>query len=114
MINEKFVLLSEEDKSAKLKAVLNQKTAGCLSEAELQHIASSLVLNKQYDIFVYSSGDDFRQHVQAEESTLQTISEGVIIAKPRRNSTVKELHILIPGMRFFEAEKKEIGDGKKE
>ena len=114
MINGKFALLSEEDRNAKLKAVLNQKTAGCLSDAELQHIIGSLVLNKQYDIFVYSGEDDFRKHIQAEESIVQTISEGVIIAKLQRKGAVKELHILISRTQFFEVGKKEIKNESEE
>ena len=38
MTNETFELLTEDEKQTKLRAVLNAKTNGCLTEGELRDI----------------------------------------------------------------------------
>ena len=46
MTNETFELLTEDEKQTKLRAVLNAKTNGCLTEGELRDILLAVSLHK--------------------------------------------------------------------
>lgn len=59
MINEKFILLSEEERQTKFKSVLKQKTENALSDDELRSILVLITMKKQYRIFVYSDAEAF-------------------------------------------------------
>ena len=52
MTNETFFLLSEEDRNTKLRAVLKSKSAGHLTEDEIQGILRCISLNRQYRVSV--------------------------------------------------------------
>lgn len=52
MTNETFELLTEDEKQTKLRAVLNAKTNGCLTEGELRDILLAVSLHKQYNVIV--------------------------------------------------------------
>ena len=63
MMNEEFMLLTEEEKQTKLRAALCRKSADCLTETELKDIIGSTPLKRQYLINVYFSEKDFRLHL---------------------------------------------------
>lgn len=67
MINEMFCLLSEEERSTKLKAVLKSKTAECLTAEEIQNILMKVSLNRQYRVSVYYEKSSFRCAMTAED-----------------------------------------------
>lgn len=52
MTNEIFGLLTEEEKQTKLKAVLNTKADGRLTEEELRDILMAVSANRQYSVVV--------------------------------------------------------------
>lgn len=67
MTNEAFQLLSDEEKNTKFKAILNTRTAGCLSSEELKRILLAVSVNKQYCIKVYVDKEAFQSALQLEK-----------------------------------------------
>ena len=60
MVNEEFMLLSEEEKQMKFRCALKSKTAGHLLDSELEDIVLSAPLKKQYAIRVYYDANEFK------------------------------------------------------
>ncbi len=59
MTNENFVLLTNEEKNAKLRNALLEKSDNCLTEEELKIIMVHISLNKQYVIRTYNEPMSF-------------------------------------------------------
>lgn len=59
MTNQRFLLLTEQERNAKFKAALNTKSGGSLTGNEIQEILHALPADKQYEILVYHNPDDF-------------------------------------------------------
>lgn len=59
MTNQRFLLLTEQERNEKFKAALNTKSGGSLTGNEVQEILHALPADKQYEILVYHKPDDF-------------------------------------------------------
>lgn len=59
MTNETFILLSNEEKSKKLKTVLKNKSRSCLTDDEINIIMVHIKLNRQYTIRIYTKPAEF-------------------------------------------------------
>lgn len=59
MTNERFLLLTEQERNAKFRAVLNTKSGGGLTGDEIQEILHVLPADKQYEILIYHRTDEF-------------------------------------------------------
>lgn len=67
MTNRAFLHLTERERNAKFKAVLNTKVEGSLMEEEIQEILHSVPANRQYEIKVYHEPDDFCEGITKPE-----------------------------------------------
>ncbi len=59
MTNQRFLLLTEQERNAKFKAALNSKSEGSLTEDEIQEILHALPADKQFEILIYYKPDEF-------------------------------------------------------
>lgn len=59
MTNERFLLLTEQERNAKFRAALNTKSRGGLTGDEIQEILHVLPADKQYEILIYHRTDEF-------------------------------------------------------
>lgn len=59
MTNERFLLLTEQERNAKFRAALNTKSGGGLTGDEIQEILHVLPADKQYEILIYHRTDEF-------------------------------------------------------
>lgn len=126
MINEMFCLLSEEERSTKLKAVLKSKTAECLTAEEIQKILMKVSLNRQYRVSVYYEQSAFRCAMTAEDGLQnwfvfpqipagdkngEVFGEDKVIAVITQNQSGKEgvnlISIFIPKSRIQKGEDNE-------
>ena len=64
MRNGDFYLLTETEKQAKFRAILNDKTERTLTAEELRSILLCFSAEKQYSIVVHNEADRFRQVLQ--------------------------------------------------
>lgn len=119
MTNERFLLLTEQERNAKFRAALNTKSQGGLTGDEIQEILHVLPADKQYEILVYHKTDEFclgvtqmrgarKQLVlgvdfqgfknQAGKLVCDVQSQAVAIAVRKKTSMEEcsQLHILIP------------------
>lgn len=58
-MNETFILLSEEEKNKKLKAVLKRNAGNCLTDDEIRIITTHVSVNRQYVIKTYTEPTEF-------------------------------------------------------
>ena len=68
MTNENFVLLSDEEKTVKLRNALLEKSENCLTEEELKIIMVHISLNKQYVIRTYHEPMSFLTTLASSKS----------------------------------------------
>ena len=68
MTNENFVLLTDEEKNAKLRNALCEKTDNCLTEEEIKIILIHLSLNRQYAIRTYREPLSFLATLASSDS----------------------------------------------
>lgn len=68
MTNETFSLLTEEEKQTKLKAVLNTKADGRLTEEELRDILMAVSVNRQYSVVVCQDSKVFNSLLTLKDS----------------------------------------------
>lgn len=59
MTNEVFLLLSEDERQAKLRAVLMSRTEGGLTNEELEDILRAAIPKRQYGVKVYQDAKAF-------------------------------------------------------
>lgn len=123
MVNQKFSLLSEKEKKAKFKAVLNTKAKGGLTGEEIHQILQILPVNQQYEILIYHSLDDFCEGICQTEGTrkrlvlgaayvrtrneeekfvcdVQSETIAITIQKQTESEEWNQLHIFIPPERY--------------
>lgn len=53
MVNEAFSILSDEERTTKLKTVLKNRSGGYITEEEIKAIMAFVSLQKQYVIRIY-------------------------------------------------------------
>lgn len=82
MMNETFSVLSEEDKNTKLRTVIRNRTANCLTDSELSAILSGISLNRQYAIRVSNNPTDFRTGLVLADISSKTVLGGIIAGMP--------------------------------
>lgn len=90
MVNESFSVLSEHERSSKLRTVLKNRSEGRISESEIRAVMDVISLKKQYAIRIYVEPDEFRK--------------SLVLADPSRSKTVFGSAIAgVPGLseRFF-------------
>lgn len=80
MTNENFVLLTDEEKSVKLRNALLEKSANCLTEEEIKIIMVRIDLNKQYIIRTYHEPMSFLATLATSESHESQIIIGSALA----------------------------------
>lgn len=121
MTNGAFLLLSEEEKHSKFKAVLKNKTQGCLTGEELREILLSVLPNRQYCIKVYWDKQDFCQSLASDDGSwgrtilgqvmagqgqtpgllfCETRAAAVLIRKQADEGETYQIHIFIPPERL--------------
>lgn len=120
MVNEVFSVLSDEERTAKLKMVLKSRSGGYITEEEIKAIMAFVSLQRQYVIRIYNEPNEFRENlVLADPSRSQTILGSAIAGVPglsdrdfngthaaayiTRNS-VDIIHIYIPQSRIWKGE----------
>ena len=119
MKNKGFLLLTEQERNAKIKAALKTKSEGGLTGDDIQEILNLLPADKQYEILVYHKTDEFCLGVtrmkgarkrlilgtdfqgfrnQAGKLVCDVQSQAVAIAVKKKTSLEEcsQLHILIP------------------
>ena len=77
MTNERFLLLTEQERNAKFRAALNTKSQGGLTGDEIQEILHVLPADKQYEILVYHKTDEFCLGVTRIKGTRKQLILGV-------------------------------------
>lgn len=90
MVNESFSVLSEHERSSKLRMVLKNRSEGRINESEIRAVMDVISLKKQYAIRIYIEPDEFRK--------------SLVLADPSRSKTVFGSAIAgVPGLseRFF-------------
>ena len=125
MTNEDFLLLTEEERNEKFKAVLAKKSEGGLTGKEIGEIISILSADQQYEIVIHHSQDDFCAGITKRDGTRKRLILGVekvgcrngteglcfseysgtIAVTVRKHTALEEcneLHILIPPERYEE------------
>lgn len=122
MVNQKFSLLSEKERKAKFKAVLNTKAKGGLTGEEIQELLQILPANQQYEIIIYHGLDDFcgnicqaegrkrlvlgTAYVETGNKTgkfvcdVQSETIAITIQKQTESEKWNQLHIFIPTERY--------------
>lgn len=121
MTNEAFQLLTEAERQAKFKAVLNSKTEGCLTGEELNDILLIISLRQQYSVKVYRDVQEFHRKLAIfDDSLSQTIfgqvmeenrqisgsllgdkqAAAVLVTKMAVDGMVHQIHIFIPPERL--------------
>ena len=68
MTNETFLLMSDEEKSRKLKTALKNRTNNLLTDEEINIIMFNIPLKKQYVIRVYNDPIEFQSNLMLSES----------------------------------------------
>ena len=63
MKNEDFLSLTDQERTAKFKAVLNTRSQGGLTGDEIQEILHVLPADKQYEILIYHKTDEFSMKI---------------------------------------------------
>lgn len=127
MRNEAFYLLTETEKQAKFRAILNDKTNRTLTDEELRSILLCFSAEKQYSIVVHNEADRFRQVLQLSSgfrgktvlgqalvSHDNTRGElycparpaAILLNKPADESSIIQLHIYIPPSRLRKGNQK--------
>ena len=117
MTNEDFLLLTEEERNEKFKAVLTKKSRGGLTEKEIGEIIRILSTDQQYEIVIHHSQEEFCAGITRRDGTKKRLILGVeqvgsgmdglkfhmqsgTVAVTVRKHTVleecNELHIFIP------------------
>ena len=61
MVNEAFSILSDEERTTKLKTVLKNRSGGYITEEEIKAIMAFVSLQKQYVIRIYNEPNEFRK-----------------------------------------------------
>lgn len=121
MTNEAFQLLTEAERQAKFKAVLNSKTEGCLTGEELNDILLIISPRQQYSVKVYRDMQEFHRNLSIfDDSLSQTIfgqvmeenrqmpgsllgdkqAAAVLVTKTAMDGMVHQIHIFIPPERL--------------
>lgn len=119
MRNKGFFLLTEQERSAKIRAVLNTKSGGGLTGDEIQEILHSLPPDKQYEILIYHNPDDFCMGVTRMKGAkkrlilgtdfqgfksragklvcdMQTKAVAILVRKKTSLEECSQLHIFVP------------------
>lgn len=119
MKNEDFLSLTDQERTAKFKAVLNTRSQGGLTGDEIQEILHVLPADKQYEILIYHKTDEFSMKIarmkgakkrlilgddfhgfrnKAGKLVCDVPSQAVAIAVWKKTSLEEcsQLHILIP------------------
>lgn len=120
MTNEAFLLLSEDERQAKLRAVLMSRTCGCLTDEELRDILLTATPKRQYGVKVYQDAQAFCRDLalphgcrgrtifgqvmagsEEEPGMLfcETQAAAVLVRKQAEESEVYQIHIFIPPQR---------------
>ena len=81
MKNEDFLSLTEQERTAKFKAVLNTRSQGGLTGDEIQEILHVLSADKQYEILIYHKMDEFCQKI----TRMKGIKKRLILGQGFRN-----------------------------
>ena len=83
MVNEAFSILSDEERTTKLKTVLKNRSGGYITEEEIKAIMAFVSLQKQYVIRIYNEPNEFRKSlVLADPGRSQTILGSAIAGVP--------------------------------
>ncbi len=127
MRNEAFYLLTEAEKQAKFRAILNDKTNRALTDEELRSILLCFSAEKQYSIVVHSEVDKFRQVLQLSsgfrgktvlgqvlvsrdntrgELYCPALPAAILLNNQADESSASQLHIYIPPSRLRKGNQK--------
>lgn len=120
MVNESFSVLSEHERSSKLRTVLKNRSEGRISESEIRAVMDVISLKKQYAIRIYIEPDEFRKNlVLADPSRSKTVFGSAIVGVPGLSerffsgthaaayitkNNVDIIHIYIPQQRMGKGE----------
>ena len=107
MTNERFQLLTEDERQTKFRAVLDAKTNGCLTEGEMRDILLLVSLHKQYRIIICQDSAAFTSLMTLPGRTdcpgqLFRIDEAVavMLCDTADKDAARILYIYIPENRF--------------
>ena len=127
MRNGDFYLLTETEKQAKFRAILNDKTNRTLTDEELRSILLCFSAEKQYSIVVHNEADRFRQVLQLSsgfrgktvlgqvlvshdntrgELYCPTLPAAILLKNQADESSAHQLHIYIPPSRLRKGNQK--------
>lgn len=127
MRNATFCLMTEAEKTAKFRAILNTRTSGCLTSEELQSIMLAISPYRQYSITVHSDEDAFREVLQLSsnfrgrtvlgqalvsrdntcgELYCSSLPAAVILKNQADDSSTNQLHVYIPPSRLRKGNQK--------
>ena len=127
MRNEDFYLLTETEKKARFRAILNDKTNRTLTAEETRSILACFSAEKQYNIVVHNEADRFREVLQLSsgfrgktvlgqvlvshddmrgELYCPTLPAAVLLKNQADESSASQLHIYIPPSRLWKGNQK--------
>lgn len=121
MTNEAFLLLSEDERQAKLRAVLMSRTGGRLTNEELEDILLSAIPKRQYGVKVYQDAQAFCRDLALSDGCrgrtilgqvmagsgqepgmlfCETRAAAVLVRKQAEEGEIYQIHIFIPPERL--------------
>ena len=86
MMNETFLVLTDEEKQSKLKTVIMSKSGNCLTDSEVQAIVLAAPLKRQYSVMIYNEADVFCGMLALADSGTTDIVLGSLVAGMREST----------------------------
>ena len=100
MKNTSFMFKTEEEKAAKLMAVLRQRTGNTLSDEQLCHLALAVKIGRQYSVQIHTQQSSFCESLVLVKSDLDndvgTVVFGQALFGAATESAYQEGQLFLP------------------